>query len=130
MSLNDPSLLKTQAFVAGEWIDADSGDTFDVVDPADGSVVASVADLGVEETRRAIAAADAAQREWAKKTAKDRGVVLDRTLAGNLTLLGRVHGDHAVDTCVGRHNTDGHARHERDTFSEGQIVDHGRYGLF
>lgn len=78
MSLNDPSLLKTQAFVAGEWIDADSGGTFDVVDPADGSVVASVADLGVEETRRAIAAADAAQKEWAKKTAKERGVVLRR----------------------------------------------------
>jgi succinate-semialdehyde dehydrogenase/glutarate-semialdehyde dehydrogenase len=78
MSLNDPSLLKTQAFVAGEWIDADSGGTFDVIDPADGSVVAVVADLGVEETRRAIAAAGVAQKEWAKKTAKERGVILRR----------------------------------------------------
>ena len=78
MTLSDPSLLKTQAFIGGAWIDADSGDTFDVVDPADGSVVASVADLGVAETRRAITAADAAQKEWAKRTAKERGVILRR----------------------------------------------------
>ncbi len=78
MDLQDPSLLKTQAFVAGEWIDADSRATFDVVNPADGSVVAAVADVGVDETRRAIAAAEAAQKEWAKLTAKQRGAILRR----------------------------------------------------
>ncbi len=78
MSLSDPSLLKTKAFVAGEWIDADAGAAFEVVDPADGSVVASVADLGVEETRRAIAAAEHAQKGWARLTAKQRGAVLRR----------------------------------------------------
>lgn len=52
MSLTDTTLLKTRAYVGGEWIDADSGATFDVVNPADGSVVGTVADLGVEETRR------------------------------------------------------------------------------
>ncbi len=76
--LHDQTLLKTQAFVGGEWIDADSGATFDVIDPADGSTVASVADLGVDETKRAIAAAEVAQKAWAKRTAKDRGVILRR----------------------------------------------------
>ena len=47
MELQDPTLLRTQAYVGGEWIDADSGATFDVTDPATGDVVASVADLGV-----------------------------------------------------------------------------------
>ena len=78
MGLSDPTLLKTQAFVGGHWIDADSGATFDVTNPADGTVVASVADLGVAETKRAIAAADSAQKEWARLTAKQRGVVLRR----------------------------------------------------
>ena len=78
MQLNDPTLLKSQAHVNGEWIDADSGETFDVVDPADGAVVGTVADAGVAETRRAIEAAEVAQRAWAKRTAKDRGAILRR----------------------------------------------------
>ena len=78
MSLNDPSLLRTQAFVGGDWVDADSGDTFDVVNPADGTVVASVANLGVAETRRAIVAAEAAQIAWRATPAKQRGTILRR----------------------------------------------------
>lgn len=78
MRLNDPTLLKSQAFVNGEWIGADSGRVLDVVNPADGSVVATVADLDVDETRRAIAAAGVAQRSWAALTAKDRGAILRR----------------------------------------------------
>jgi len=78
MILDDPSLLKTQALVAGEWIDADSNDTFDVVDPADGSVVGRIADVGAAETRRAIAAAEVAQKAWARRTAKERGGILRR----------------------------------------------------
>ncbi len=78
MALNDPTLLRSQAYVAGEWIDADAANTFDVVDPADGSVVGAVADLGVEETRRAIEAGHVAQKSWAARTAKERGAVLRR----------------------------------------------------
>jgi len=78
MSLNDPSLLKAQAFVAGEWVDADSGETFDVVNPADGTVVASVVDLDVSDTRRAIAAAEVAQRAWRAIPAGARGAILRR----------------------------------------------------
>ena len=78
MELQDPTLLRTQAYVGGEWIDADSGATFDVTDPATGEVVASVADLGVDETRRAVDLAEVAQKAWAARTAKDRGTVLRR----------------------------------------------------
>ncbi len=78
MELQDPTLLRTRAYVGGEWIDADSGATFDVTDPATGDVVASVADLGVDETRRAVDLADGAQKAWAARTAKDRGAVLRR----------------------------------------------------
>ncbi|MEE1565625.1 MAG: NAD-dependent succinate-semialdehyde dehydrogenase [Acidimicrobiales bacterium] len=78
MELQDPTLLRTRAYVGGEWIDADSGATFDVTDPATGDVVATVADLGVDETRRAVDLADEAQKAWAARTAKDRGAVLRR----------------------------------------------------
>ena len=78
MELQDPTLLRTQAYVGGEWIDADSGATFDVTDTATGEVVASVADLGVDETRRAVDLAEVAQKAWAARTAKDRGAVLRR----------------------------------------------------
>ena len=78
MELQDPTLLRTQAYIGGEWIDADSGATFDVTDPATGDVVASVADLGVDETRRAVDLAEVAQKAWAARTAKDRGAVLRR----------------------------------------------------
>jgi acyl-CoA reductase-like NAD-dependent aldehyde dehydrogenase len=47
--LNDPTLLLAQAFVGGEWIGADNGAAFDVINPVDGTVLTSVADLGVSE---------------------------------------------------------------------------------
>lgn len=76
--INDPTLLRQQAYVGGEWIDGDSGATFDVTNPADGSVVATVADVGVAETKRAIAAAAAAMPAWRALTAKQRAAVLQR----------------------------------------------------
>lgn len=76
--LKDPGLLATQAYVDGEWIDADNGDTFDVTNPARGDVVAQVADLSRTEVARAIAAAEAAQKGWAAWTGKERAQVLRR----------------------------------------------------
>ena len=52
--LRDPSLLETRAYIAGEWVDADDGATFDVVNPARGDVIAEVADLSRTEVARAI----------------------------------------------------------------------------
>ncbi len=76
LKLKDPSLLRTQAFVDGHWIDADSGELLVVLNPATGATVAEVARCGQAETRRAIAAAERAQKLWAARTAKDRAVLL------------------------------------------------------
>ncbi len=76
--LKDPTLLCTRAFVAGEWVDADDGATFAVINPANGQVICRVPDLGIAETRRAIEAADAARREWAARTGKERAAILRR----------------------------------------------------
>jgi succinate-semialdehyde dehydrogenase/glutarate-semialdehyde dehydrogenase len=78
MHLDEPALLQTRALVGGEWIFADSGATFGVINPSTGEPVEAVADLGVGETRRAIEAAASAQRGWAALTVKDRGAILRR----------------------------------------------------
>ena len=74
--LKDPSLLCTQAYVAGEWIDADDGSTFAVVNPARGDVICEVPNLSRAETARAIAAANAAMKDWAARPAKERAQVM------------------------------------------------------
>lgn len=76
--LSDPSLLETRAWIDGAWIEADSGATFDVVNPSRGDVIAQVANLGRAETARAIAAAEPAQKAWAALSAKERASVLKR----------------------------------------------------
>ena len=76
--LKDPSLLATQGYLAGEWVDGEDGATFDVTNPARGDVIAKVADLSRAQTAEAIAAAEAAQKEWAAKTAKERANILRR----------------------------------------------------
>ena len=76
--LKDPSLLATQGYLAGEWVDGEDGATFDVTNPARGDVIAKVADLSRAQTAQAIAAAEAAQKAWAAKTAKERANILRR----------------------------------------------------
>jgi succinate-semialdehyde dehydrogenase/glutarate-semialdehyde dehydrogenase len=76
--LKDPSLLETRAFVAGEWVAADDGKTFPVTNPARGDVIAEIADVTRAETARAIAAAQAAQKDWAARTGKERAAILRR----------------------------------------------------
>jgi len=91
--LKDPSLLATKAYVAGQWIDADDGSTFDVTNPARGDVICSVPDLGRAETARAIAAAETAQKDWAARTGKERAQVLRKwfdLMMANQDDLGRI----------------------------------------
>ena len=76
MRISDQGLLRDQAFVNGEWIDSDSGDTFEVLNPATREVIVNVAKCGTEETRRAIESAEKAMASWRKKTAKERSVIL------------------------------------------------------
>lgn len=81
MNLKDSSLLRQQAYINGQWVDADSGDTFDVTNPANGDTVATVARVGKAETRRAIDAASAALPAWRDLTAKARSLILKRWFA-------------------------------------------------
>ncbi len=74
--LSARNLLEGRSYVDGEWIDADSGATFPVTNPATGEEIARMADLGQAETARAIDAAYAAQPAWAAKTAKERSAIL------------------------------------------------------
>ncbi len=76
--LNDPSLVRTAAYIDGEWVGADSGKTVSVTNPSSGEEIATIPDMGAEETRRAIDAAEIAQKGWAAKTARDRSVVLKK----------------------------------------------------
>ena len=78
MQLKDPTLFRQQCFIDGAWHDAESGKTFDVDNPADGSVLGTVPAMDVAETRRAIEAADRAFPEWSRKPAKERSAVLRR----------------------------------------------------
>jgi succinate-semialdehyde dehydrogenase/glutarate-semialdehyde dehydrogenase len=76
LTLKDPTLLKTRAYIAGEWQGADHGATFDVTNPATGASIATVPLMGTAETRRAIDAANAAWPAWRALTAKQRATIL------------------------------------------------------
>ena len=78
LELKDPGLLRMQAYVAGEWADAQNAATRDVLNPASGQKLGTVPNMGAAETRRAIEAAAAALPAWAKKTAQERAVILRR----------------------------------------------------
>ncbi|CAG9171361.1 NAD-dependent succinate-semialdehyde dehydrogenase [Cupriavidus pampae] len=78
IQLKDASLLKQLAFIDGQWVGADNGETLPVNDPATGEVIAQVPNLGAAETERAIASAEIAQKSWAAKTGKERAVILRR----------------------------------------------------
>ncbi len=77
-SLSDPGLLRTEGYIDGRWVGADSGARFAVTNPARGETVVEVADQGRAETARAIDAAHAAFPAWAAKTAKERAQILRR----------------------------------------------------
>lgn len=77
-ALKDPSLLRHQAYIGGEWQAADSDATFEVFDPATGESLGTVPKMGAAETARAIDAAQAAWAGWRMKTAKERAAILRR----------------------------------------------------
>jgi len=89
--LADPTLLKTDALINGEWVPGSA--RFDVHDPATGQKLADVALLGKTEAELAIAAANTAWPAWRGKTAKDRSVILRKwfdLLMANQDDLGRL----------------------------------------
>lgn len=70
--LKDPSLLVTKGYLAGEWCEADNGQTFPVYNPARDDVVANVSDISRAQTAAAISVAENAQKVWASRPAKER----------------------------------------------------------
>ncbi|WP_101048061.1 NAD-dependent succinate-semialdehyde dehydrogenase [Macromonas nakdongensis] len=89
--LKDPTLLKTDALINGQWVAGAS--RFDVHDPATGQKLADVANLGPAEAEAAIAAANAAWGAWKNKTAKERSNILRKwydLLMANQDDLGRI----------------------------------------
>ncbi len=76
LKLTDPSLLRQQAYINGEWSAADGGATLAVTNPATGEQLGTVPLMSAAETRRAIAAANAAWPAWRKKSAKERAAIL------------------------------------------------------
>ena len=78
LTLANPSLLRTQSFCDGTWIDADGGETLAVTNPANGDTIVEVARCGTDETRRMIEAATVAQKEWSQSPAKERAALLRR----------------------------------------------------
>lgn len=77
--LDDPDLLRDQAYVNGQWVgSATSANTYEVKDPATHVVIAKVPSMGAADTRVAIDAAAAAWNGWRHKTGKERGDVLRR----------------------------------------------------
>ncbi|MEO8290639.1 MAG: aldehyde dehydrogenase family protein [Gaiellaceae bacterium] len=65
-------------FIAGEWVDSDSGERMEATSPATGESIGSVPEGTREDAERAIAAANAAWREWAARSAFERAAVLER----------------------------------------------------
>lgn len=75
--LKDPSLATDKALISGEWqASGETGATFDVSNPSTGEVIASLPDMTRADAARAIDAASKTQKEWARKTGKERAVVL------------------------------------------------------
>ena len=71
-------MLKTDAFINGEFVAAKGDKRFAVNNPANGEIIAHVADFGAEGIQAAIEAAEAARHAWAARTAKERAGILRR----------------------------------------------------
>lgn len=76
IELNSPELFQQRAYVDGQWVSSAKGHTFPVFNPSTGALIAQVPDLGEQETRNAIDAAEAAMPAWRSLTAKERSARL------------------------------------------------------
>src|SRR4249919_2959538 len=74
LSLKDSKLFREQCYLDGQWVS--SPRTLAVINPATGSAIGSVPDLGAAETKRAIEAAERALPAWRARTGKERAEIL------------------------------------------------------
>jgi succinate-semialdehyde dehydrogenase/glutarate-semialdehyde dehydrogenase len=78
MNLSNPKLLRQQAYINAQWVHSNSGATFIVQNPADGSTLAELPEMGQVETAHAIAMADAAFPAWRDFSPNQRKAILDK----------------------------------------------------
>lgn len=78
VQLQDTQLFHEQCYLAGAWASADSGETLEVTNPANGDVLGRVPVMGKAETTRAIESAHEAFQLWRKTTASERSDILRR----------------------------------------------------
>ena len=78
LELKDLGLLRDKCYVDGRWLAAADDARFEVTNPVDRRTIATVPDLGPDETREAIAAAERALPAWRARTAGDRARLLRR----------------------------------------------------
>jgi succinate-semialdehyde dehydrogenase / glutarate-semialdehyde dehydrogenase len=76
LTLKDPTLLRQQCLINGEWRNAISGETIDVNNPATGKTIVTVPKMGISETKQAIESAEVAQKAWRVKTAGERAKIM------------------------------------------------------
>ena len=76
ISLSDSTLFRTECYINGQWCSAESSARLAIKNPATGDVIAEVAKVGAEETRRAIEAAETAMSAWRAVPAKQRASIL------------------------------------------------------
>jgi succinate-semialdehyde dehydrogenase/glutarate-semialdehyde dehydrogenase len=81
LTLTNPSLLRSQLYIDGQWVDADNGATMGVFNPATKEEIIAIPNAGAAETRRAIEAADRAFTSWRQVVAKERSAILKRWFA-------------------------------------------------
>ncbi|MCW2256123.1 succinate-semialdehyde dehydrogenase/glutarate-semialdehyde dehydrogenase [Providencia alcalifaciens] len=79
MSINvNSTLFRQQAYINGQWVNANDNSQFDVTNPANGEVIAKVSNVGATETQQAIDAAEKALPAWRAKSAKERSQILNK----------------------------------------------------
>ena len=78
LTLTDPSLLRCQLHINGNWVDADNGATIGVLNPATHEEIIAISNAGAAETRRAIETAETAFASWRQVVAKERSAILKR----------------------------------------------------
>jgi len=78
LPLKDPTLFRQANCIDGKWVEADSGKTIVVKNPATGEAIGEVPAMGTAETRRAIEAANRAWAGWRRMLAKERRLILRR----------------------------------------------------
>jgi aldehyde dehydrogenase (NAD+) len=91
--------VQTRLYIGGQFVDGLAGGTIEVINPADGTVLAAVAEARAEDIDRAVAAARQAFPAWSARSAADRGRLL-------LALADAVE-EHAAELALGRREDPG-----------------------